>query len=101
LQPLVETLVPTGRTLKTARAQGGWAFRYGQEAVAGDKFGLGEVLDTGVLQGDLITEVGKRKQARDIVMALVAAQTVGPAVRLIYTRDTGDGGGVRSSSRPR
>jgi dihydrofolate reductase len=28
---------------------GGWAFRYGQEAVAGDKFDLGEVLDTGVL----------------------------------------------------
>ena len=24
--------------------QGGWAFRYGREAVAGDKFGLGEVL---------------------------------------------------------
>jgi hypothetical protein len=32
-------------------------------------------------------------------LALVSAQTVGPAVRLIYTRDTG--GGVRSSSRPR
>ena len=30
-------------------AQGGWAFRYGPEAVAGDKFGLGEVLDTGVM----------------------------------------------------
>ena len=29
--------------------QGGWAFRYGPEAVAGDKFGLGEVLDTGVM----------------------------------------------------
>ena len=29
--------------------QGGWAFRYGQEAVAGDKFGLGEVLDTGAM----------------------------------------------------
>ncbi len=29
--------------------QGGWAFRYGQEAVAGDKFNLGEVLDTGTL----------------------------------------------------
>ena len=29
--------------------QGGWAFRYGPEAVAGDKFGLGEVLDTGTL----------------------------------------------------
>jgi len=26
--------------------QGGWAFRYGPEAVAGDKFGLKEVLDT-------------------------------------------------------
>ena len=174
--------------------QGGWAFRYGPEALAGDKFGLGEVLDTGamllgrrtwelfakiwpgrddpfsakmnampkivvsrslehatewqnsaVLRGDLITEVRKRKQARDIVitgsasvvhmlaahgevdeyrlivfplvlgegtrlfpdgtapvsLALVSAQTVGPAVRLIYTRETGDGGGVRSSSRPR
>jgi dihydrofolate reductase len=159
--------------------QGGWAFRYGPEAVAGDKFGLGEVLDTGaillgrrtwqlfakiwpgrddefsakmnampklvasrslqqagewqnsaVLHGDLITEVQKRKQERDIIvigsasvvrtliahdladeyrlivfplvlgagtrlfpdgtppvdLALVAAQTVGPAVRLIYTR---------------
>jgi dihydrofolate reductase len=30
-------------------AQGGWAFRYGPEAVAGDKFRLGEVLDTGVM----------------------------------------------------
>ena len=29
--------------------QGGWAFRYGPEAVAGDKFGLGEALDTGVM----------------------------------------------------
>jgi dihydrofolate reductase len=97
--------------------QGGWAFRYGPEAVAGDKFGLGEVLDTGamllgrrtwqlfakiwpgrddefsakmnampklvvsrslqqadgwqnstVLQGDLVTEVGKRKQEQDIVV---------------------------------
>ena len=27
---------------------GGWAFRYGPEAVAGDKFRLGPVLDTGV-----------------------------------------------------
>jgi dihydrofolate reductase len=29
--------------------QGGWAFRYGPEAVAGDKFSLGEILDTGTL----------------------------------------------------
>jgi dihydrofolate reductase len=28
---------------------GGWAFRYGPEAVAGDKFTLGEILDTGVM----------------------------------------------------
>lgn len=28
---------------------GGWAFRYGPEAVAGDPFGLGELLDTGAL----------------------------------------------------
>ncbi len=27
---------------------GGWAFRHGPEAVAGDKFGLGTMLDTGV-----------------------------------------------------
>jgi dihydrofolate reductase len=160
-------------------AQGGWAFRYGPEAVAGDKFRLGEVLDTGtlllgrrtwelfakiwpgrddpfsakmnampklvvsrsrenaaewqnstVLQGDLVAEVNKRKRAQDIVvtgsvsvirtlmahdlvdeyrfvvfplvlgegtrvfpdgtapvnLALVSAQTAGPAVRLIYTR---------------
>jgi len=160
-------------------AQGGWAFRYGPEAVAGDKFRLGEVLDTGtlllgrrtwqlfakiwpgrddpfsaklnampklvasrsledaagwqnstVLQGDLAAEVHQRKRAQDIVvtgsvsvirtlmaqdlvdeyrllvfplvlgegtrlfpygtapvnLALVSAQTAGPAVRLIYTR---------------
>jgi|tagenome__1003787_1003787.scaffolds.fasta_scaffold19321425_1 dihydrofolate reductase len=30
-------------------AQGGWAFRHGPQAVAGDKFGLGELLDTGAL----------------------------------------------------
>ncbi len=29
--------------------RGGWAFRYGPEAVAGDKFKLGELLDTGAL----------------------------------------------------
>jgi len=29
--------------------RGGWAFRYGAEAVAGDKFKLGELLDTGAL----------------------------------------------------
>jgi dihydrofolate reductase len=29
--------------------QGGWAFRYGPEAVTGDPFGLGELLDTGAL----------------------------------------------------
>jgi dihydrofolate reductase len=28
---------------------GGWAFRYGPEAVTGDPFGLGELLDTGAL----------------------------------------------------
>jgi dihydrofolate reductase len=160
-------------------AQGGWAFRYGPEAVAGDKFALGEVLDTGallfgrrtwqlfasiwpgrddpfsakmnampklvasrtledvtgwknsvVLRGDLAAEVRERKQAQEIVvigsasvartlmannlvdeyrllvfplilgegtrvfpegaapanLALVSAQTSGPAVRLIYTR---------------
>jgi hypothetical protein len=29
--------------------QGGWAFRYGPEAVANDPFGLGELLDAGAL----------------------------------------------------
>ncbi|HWF25477.1 MAG TPA: dihydrofolate reductase family protein [Solirubrobacteraceae bacterium] len=29
--------------------RGGWAFRYGPEAVAGDKFELGELFDTGAL----------------------------------------------------
>ncbi|GGT02246.1 dihydrofolate reductase family protein [Nonomuraea spiralis] len=29
--------------------QGGWAFRHGPEAVAGDKFALGPVLDTGLM----------------------------------------------------
>jgi dihydrofolate reductase len=159
--------------------QGGWMFRYGPEAVAGDKFGLGEVLDTGVmllgrrtwelfagiwpgredefsakmnampklvasrsldrtdawqnssvLKGDLLAAVQEHKQehdvmvtgsasvvralaARDLIdeyrllvfpltlgagrhlfpdgsapvdLALVSAETSGPAVRLIYTR---------------
>jgi dihydrofolate reductase len=159
--------------------RGGWAFRYGPEAVAGDKFDLGEVFNTGVmllgrrtwelfaklwpgrddpfsasmnaipklvvthsledvtawqnssvLHGDLVTEVRKRKQEQDIVitgsasivralmdrdlidqyrlvvfplvlgeglrlfpdgiapvnLALVSAETRGPAVRLIYDR---------------
>jgi dihydrofolate reductase len=97
--------------------QGGWAFRYGPEPVAGDKFRMGEVMDTGamllgrrtwqmfakiwpgrddpfaaqmnalpklvvsrslehadewqnstVLQGDLVTEVQKRKQEQDIMV---------------------------------
>lgn len=30
-------------------SHGGWAFRYGPEAVANDPFGLGELLDTGAL----------------------------------------------------
>jgi dihydrofolate reductase len=29
--------------------RGGWGFRFGPEAIAGDKFGLGSRLDTGVL----------------------------------------------------
>jgi dihydrofolate reductase len=29
--------------------QGGWAFRYGPEPVAGDKFRMGEVMDTGAM----------------------------------------------------
>ena len=166
-------------------AQGGWAFRYGPQAVAGDKFGLGEVLDTGtmllgrrtwqlfagiwpgrddefsarlnampklvasrsldqadawqnsaVLGGDLLAAVRERKQAHDIVvagsasivralaaddlvdeyrilvfplvlgtgerlfpdgsqpadLALATAETVGSAVRLVYTRQAGTPG---------
>src|SRR4051812_40370957 len=30
-------------------AEGGWAFRFGPESVAGDKFRLGPILETGVL----------------------------------------------------
>jgi dihydrofolate reductase len=30
-------------------ANGGWAFRYGREVIAGDKFRLGGLMDTGVL----------------------------------------------------
>ncbi|WP_103355740.1 dihydrofolate reductase family protein [Amycolatopsis sp. CA-128772] len=30
-------------------ATGGWAFRHGREAVSGDKFGLGPLLETGTL----------------------------------------------------
>ena len=37
---------PSGRE---GTPQGGWAFRYGPEAVSGDPFGLGELLDTGAL----------------------------------------------------
>jgi dihydrofolate reductase len=29
--------------------RGGWAFRYGPEAVAGDKFEVGDIMETGVL----------------------------------------------------
>jgi hypothetical protein len=29
--------------------QGGWAFRFGPQAVAGDKFQLGELLETGTM----------------------------------------------------
>ena len=39
-------------------AQGGWAFRYGPEAVAGDKFGLGEVLITLYISFALIAKHG-------------------------------------------
>ena len=163
--------------------QGGWAFRYGPEAVTGDPFRLGEVLDTGalllgrrtwqrftkvwpgrddpfsvkmnampklvashslkhadewqnssVLRGDLAGEVRERKHEQDIVvmgsasvirtlmasdlvdeyrllvfplvlgggthlfpegtrpasLALVSAETKGPAVRLVYTRASND-----------
>jgi dihydrofolate reductase len=170
---------PDGRG-KTA--QGGWAFRYGPQTVAGDKFGLGEVLDTGVmllgrrtwelfagiwpgrddefsakmnaipklvasrsldradawqnsavLAGDLLAAVRKHQQSRDIIvagsasivralaaedlvdeyrllvfplllgsgermfpdgtqpadLALVAAETAGPTVRLTYARAAG------------
>jgi dihydrofolate reductase len=98
--------------------QGGWAFRFGPEAVAGDKFALGEIFNTGVMvlgrrtwqlfasfwpgrddpfsrrmnaipklvvtrslkhaddwqnsalmHGDLVTEVDKRKQDQEIVIA--------------------------------
>lgn len=37
---------PDGRE---GSARGGWAFRYGPEAVAGDKFRVGEVMETGAL----------------------------------------------------
>jgi dihydrofolate reductase len=163
-------------------AWGGWAFRYGPETVAGDKFKLGEVLDTGamllgrvtwqlfariwpgrddefsrkmnaisklvasrsldrvdgwsnstLLRGDLVDEVTRRSQTQDVVVAgsagivdelrahelidqyrllvfptvigqgrrlfdqpgqpiglsLLAAEAVGPAVRLVYDRDRG------------
>jgi dihydrofolate reductase len=114
--------------------QGGWAFRYGPEAVAGDPFGIGEVLDTGavllgrrtwerfakiwpgrddpfsakwnaapklvvsrslehaagwqnstVLQGDLVTEVGKRQQEQDIVVTGSAS-----VIRMLMAHDLVD-----------
>ena len=34
---------------KQGTAAGGWAFRHGPEAVAGDKFRLGDIFDTGAL----------------------------------------------------
>jgi dihydrofolate reductase len=41
---IVEDPDGTGRT-----ERGGWAFRYGPESVAGDKFKLGRLMDTGTL----------------------------------------------------
>jgi hypothetical protein len=35
---------PDGRA---GTAHGGWAFRYGSDSVAGDKFRLGELMETG------------------------------------------------------
>lgn len=167
-------------------AQGGWAFRYGPQAVTGDKFALGEVLESGtmllgrrtwemfaqiwpgrddefsarmnavpklvasrsldgaaqwqnsaVLAGDLLAAVREARQSRDIVvagsasivralaaaglvdeyrllvfplvlgsgqrvfpdgtpsadLALVAAETAGPAIRLTYARAAAAAGG--------
>ena len=93
--------------------QGGWAFRYGPEAVAGDKFNMGEVLDTGTLllgrrtwhlfskiwpgrddefsakmnaMPKLVASRSLRQATPPVDLTLVSAQTAGPAVRLIYTR---------------
>ena len=44
LEGVVEDPDDAGRT-----ERGGWAFRYGPESVAGDKFKLGEVIETGAL----------------------------------------------------
>ena len=44
LDGVVEDPDGSGRT-----PAGGWAFRHGPEAVAGDKFELGKLLDTGVM----------------------------------------------------
>jgi dihydrofolate reductase len=49
-------------------SQGGWAFRYGPEAVAGDPFALSEVLETGALllgrrTWQLFAGIGARSRA--------------------------------------
>jgi dihydrofolate reductase len=76
---------------------GGWAFRYGPEAVAGDKFSLGPVLNTGVMVlGRKTWELFSRiwpNRSDDFSMAMNRMP------KLVATRTLTDLGAWKNSSR--
>lgn len=76
--------------------QGGWAFRYGREAVAGDKFKLGAALDDGVLLfGRKTWEIfSERWPSRTDDFAV----RMNRAAKLVVSRSLGDAGAWNNST---